>query len=343
MGAMTATWIVLFALSAENPETASPVPDDLEDEPAGPVIQVLAGSYGENCGRKHGNVTGYLAESCDGRRRCAYRIDSKSIGDPAIGCGKEYVAEWRCSGSARSYRAYARPEAGFGTVLTLACPPLAEEEPPARPRAVPHPRRPATEPPLLSPALPIHVVAGSYGGNCHTPHGNVTAHLAEKCDGRTQCPYRIHTFLLGDPAHGCGKSYLAEWKCGDELWIRSDAAEPEAGHGSVVFLTCDRKAGRKRLPPEGPLAAHGPIHVHSAKFGRSCGKANDEATKRLAMACNGRWLCEHPVPPRATIRDAEKCRDDYVATWTCGDDPDLQHVRIPLKAEACATTVLHCP
>jgi hypothetical protein len=88
---------------------------------SGGGINVVAGSYGLNCGAPHGNKTDHLAQQCNGKTRCDYKIEYQVIGDPAVGCGKEYVAEWRCGdGGMKSVKAQA--EAGFGSVITLSCP-----------------------------------------------------------------------------------------------------------------------------------------------------------------------------------------------------------------------------
>lgn len=85
-----------------------------------PVIQVVSGTYGGNCGRSEGNVTGYLARACNDKLSCKYSVDYKVIGDPAPGCAKDYVAKWTCSGSGEQ-TARAEPEAGYGSAISLTC------------------------------------------------------------------------------------------------------------------------------------------------------------------------------------------------------------------------------
>jgi hypothetical protein len=89
--------------------------------PAGPGIQVLAGTYGANCRAPHGNKTEHLAAACNGRTNCSYVIDYQVIGDPAVGCSKDYIAEWRCAGDPSVHSATASPEAGFRKGIELAC------------------------------------------------------------------------------------------------------------------------------------------------------------------------------------------------------------------------------
>jgi len=85
----------------------------------------------------------------------------------------------------------------------------------------------------------INVVSGSYGQNCGAPQGNVTAHLAEQCNGQKVCKYRIYHKVIGDPKPGCAKDYVASWRCGNGP-VKTASAPPEAGTGSTVTLICPR-------------------------------------------------------------------------------------------------------
>jgi hypothetical protein len=94
-------------------------------------IQVVAGTYGGNCPREkfgdkiaRGNVTAALAAACNGKDVCDYRVDYTKIGDPAYGCRKTYVAEWRCVPTPTVHRAEiggAAAEAGLGMQVRLQC------------------------------------------------------------------------------------------------------------------------------------------------------------------------------------------------------------------------------
>lgn len=85
----------------------------------------------------------------------------------------------------------------------------------------------------------INVVSGSYGLNCGALYGNKTRHLASQCNGRESCSYRIDVNVIGDPAIGCAKEYIAEWRCGTGP-IRSIKVPSEAGNGSIINLTCQQ-------------------------------------------------------------------------------------------------------
>ena len=84
----------------------------------------------------------------------------------------------------------------------------------------------------------IRIVSGTYGGNCQQREGNTTGHLASACNGRASCSYRIDYKLIGDPAFGCRKDYVAKWTCGPGGAARQTSAGPEAGHGSTITLAC---------------------------------------------------------------------------------------------------------
>ena len=89
----------------------------------------------------------------------------------------------------------------------------------------------------------ISVVSGTYGGNCQQPEGNVTAHLASTCNGQSSCEYSVDYTVIGDPAPGCAKDYVAKWTCGAGA-EQAAGANAEAGYGSKVVLTC-----RSPVPP----------------------------------------------------------------------------------------------
>lgn len=110
-------------------------------------------------------------------------------------------------------------------------------------------RNPAAPAPPAGPARTfngIRVVSGTYGGNCQgrltggaggTP--DKTPHLKAECEGKGVCEYSVVWQKIGDPASGCRKDYVAVWQCpgGGGGTAR---AEPEAGNGSKVILSCNR-------------------------------------------------------------------------------------------------------
>ncbi len=84
----------------------------------------------------------------------------------------------------------------------------------------------------------IRVMAATYGKNCGVRYGNVTNHLAEVCNGRAVCEYIIDFRVIGDPAPGCAKDYVAEWECGHDPERGVINVPADAGFGTKIVLRC---------------------------------------------------------------------------------------------------------
>ena len=103
------------------------------EDPNASVIHVVDATYGLACkdfvppsGQpnlvKVGNVTAALTSACDkAKTTCMFAVDAVQIGDPANGCSKDFVANWRCGGDQVVHRFYLQPEANGRSVL-LSCP-----------------------------------------------------------------------------------------------------------------------------------------------------------------------------------------------------------------------------
>ena|ERR1700688_2764582 len=102
-------------------------------DPKASVIHVVDATYGLACQEfvpspgKHnlvkvGNVTAALTSACDkAKTTCLFAVDVAQIGDPADGCAKDFIANWRCGDDQNVHRFYLPPEASGGSVL-LMCP-----------------------------------------------------------------------------------------------------------------------------------------------------------------------------------------------------------------------------
>ena len=86
------------------------------------TIQVISGSYGSNCRAAWGNATWSLAPACNAQTACSYLVSYRVLGDPAPNCAKDFWAQWTCGSDPTSHWAYASPEAGYGSLVTLLCP-----------------------------------------------------------------------------------------------------------------------------------------------------------------------------------------------------------------------------
>ncbi|MBY6200038.1 hypothetical protein KUV65_01565 [Maritalea mobilis] len=114
-------------LNLETFASGSGTPQPQPPQPQPPAtgfgrINVLSATYGANCGVPQGNVTGHIAGQCNGQATCDYRVDYTVIGDPAVGCAKEYDVVYDC-GDGISRAAHADAEAGYGSVVRLQCTP----------------------------------------------------------------------------------------------------------------------------------------------------------------------------------------------------------------------------
>jgi len=84
----------------------------------------------------------------------------------------------------------------------------------------------------------IEVLTATYGANCGARKDNVTASLGAACNGQQQCNYIIQTSVIGDPAYGCMKDYVAQYRCKGEPQVKMVSAVAEAGNGSEIVLDC---------------------------------------------------------------------------------------------------------
>ena len=102
-------------------------------DPSASVIHVVDATYGLACkdfaspaGKpnlvKVGNVTAALAGACDkAKTTCLFAVDAVQIGDPADGCSKDFIANWRC-GSDQTVHQFYLPAEASGRSAVLSCP-----------------------------------------------------------------------------------------------------------------------------------------------------------------------------------------------------------------------------
>ena len=103
--------------------TNNPLQVVLARDDGAPAASILVSqaTYGGNCSVAPGNLTGVLAQSCNGRADCEYTVDYKVLGDPARGCRKDFAVEWQCTGNAARHRFSLRGEAGNRGLAKLSC------------------------------------------------------------------------------------------------------------------------------------------------------------------------------------------------------------------------------
>jgi hypothetical protein len=85
----------------------------------------------------------------------------------------------------------------------------------------------------------IRIVSATYGSNCGVAKGNVTAHIAKQCNGKSRCRYVVDHKIIGDPAYGCAKTYTVRYRCGNNPQVFEKSLPAEAGWGDKsVLLEC---------------------------------------------------------------------------------------------------------
>ncbi|MBX3204528.1 MAG: hypothetical protein KF764_05635 [Labilithrix sp.] len=185
----------------------------------GPQLTVQSGTYGKNCGVPTGTHSAQLKAKCDGTRFCEYKVDG--LGDPKVGCAKDYDATWSCGESSVTSSARVNGEAS-GKTLTLSC----------------------------DPYYPIRVKTAAYGGNCGVSAASFTkpvADLFNACNGKQECTYGIDARKLGDPKVGCAKDFVATYTCADFPREYTVAATAEAS-GKQLKLSCVGADGQNPAP-----------------------------------------------------------------------------------------------
>jgi hypothetical protein len=102
-------------------------------DPSASVIHVVDATYGLACkdlappsGKpnlvKVGNFTAALTSACDkAKTTCLFAVDAVQLGDPADGCAKDFIANWRCGNDPKVHQFYLTAEAN-GRQALLSCP-----------------------------------------------------------------------------------------------------------------------------------------------------------------------------------------------------------------------------
>lgn len=191
--------------------------------PGGPVlvttpsltIHVLSATYGGRaCGAPPGNHTQPIASECNGRADCEYLVNNR-YGDPAPGCGKDFLVEYRCGENKDVFLAEHGAQYNENYAVRLTCGPAPAQK-------------------------TISIEAGSYGPVCGTPAGNHTDFLASECQGRTHCDFLVNN-RYGDPAPGCPKDYIAEWRCGANPTLLRTGHHAVPGENYTIALACPQE------------------------------------------------------------------------------------------------------
>ena len=157
-----------------------------------PRIRVVAATYGANCNAPQGNATADTAGTCNGLASCTYKVDAARLGDPAVGCAKDYRVTWRCDAEEGVREAQVPPEAGLGSEVALSCGGAA----PSR--------------------LEILAVTGG-----KTERDRIRARLVTDCAGHAACD------AAAAPDGAAGTTYRVDWRCEGEMVMRQTPLAPD--------------------------------------------------------------------------------------------------------------------
>lgn len=169
-------------------------------------LTVIQASYGASCGAPLGNVTGAVARACDGTWGCGFVVDVEQLGDPAVGCAKDFRVTWRCATEEGVRTAAVPGEAGLRSTVALQC------GGPASGR--------------------IDVLAATAGA---VPVSGLTAAAVRRCAGQTACAITLDD--LAALRHGPlgAATVQIHWRCEGEMAKRESVVS--AGH--TTRLACE--------------------------------------------------------------------------------------------------------
>ncbi len=174
----------------------------------------------------------------------------------------------------------------------------------------------------------MHIISATYGLNCGAPRGNVTSHIAQACDGTSQCDYRIDVNALGDPSRGCRKTYEVEYRCGIGP-TRTASAPAGADTGTMVALQCTNQI------------ASGRMRVISATYGLNCGAPRGNATSHIAQACDGTSKCDYRIDVNVLGDPRYGCPKTYEVEYRCAGGA-TRTASAPAGADTGTMVTLQC-
>jgi len=233
------------------------------------TVQIVSSSYGLNCNTLlFNNQLTTLKAACSGLSSCSYSVDHTVIGDPSVGCAKEYEYQYECLSDVQEGTVGSEAS---GQSLSIDCTGSA-----------------------------IRVLEASYGKNCNSGlYNNQLANLEDACNGRETCDYSVNHGVIGDPAVGCGKTYVYQYECDADLQSGS------VMEGSAFSMDCGFDA----------------IEIVSATYGLNCDtELYNNARAWLENACSGKSVCSYTASNNLNGDPAGGCWKSYTYSYECKSD-----------------------
>lgn len=168
-------------------------------------LTVIEATYGASCGAFAGNATGAVARACDGTTACTFAVDVRRLGDPAVGCEKDFRVTWRCATEEGIRSARVPGEAGLGATVALQC-----------------------RGPVVNRIEVLDAVVGT------APVAGLSAAAAARCGGQASCTVTAED-LAPRPGLPLGEGVRLHWRCEGDMARRETVVKP--GQGSQ--LTCE--------------------------------------------------------------------------------------------------------
>jgi peptidoglycan/LPS O-acetylase OafA/YrhL len=342
-------------------------------------VHILSATYGGNCRAPRGNATRALSRSCNGKNNCAYVVDVNLLGDPAPGCGKDFVVDYQCAPVDGQLSKTLPGEAGLKSRLDLSCPSalanadtagsaggatpggtkMAEAAAPGPALAL------SAEDPTISKAQAlsaaaaptasqrkqqtaavdsksdgtIHVLSATYGGNCGAPPGNATSDAQMACDGEQKCTYTVDVNRLGDPTHACGKAFALEYQCTSDGTVVKAAIPAEAGLGGKSV----ELSCQSGAPRERPAAEWTGIRILSATYGKNCGARIGNVTEAVEKACGAEKSCDYTVDVNKLGDPVQGCDKSFFVKYQCGGGTSTRFAGLPSQPGYGRVIHLACP
>jgi hypothetical protein len=171
------------------------------------------------------NLTSQVTSACGGQTQCNYEVPfPPSGGDPADGCYKSFSVRYKCRAVAGATE-YVEDIGGVsseaaGQTVSLKCDNLPG----------------------------ITIVSATYGASMTPVHvskcptvqtGNRTTQVGTACNGLPSCAFTVSagTSQGGDPAFGCSKNFVVDYKCSGSDAVQSKSLLAEA-NGRAISIDC---------------------------------------------------------------------------------------------------------
>lgn len=190
-------------------------------------ISVVTAIESRSCDKGQADFSRALAMECGGREACNFDLQSLSPQALPAQCTRTYDIKYQCNSEKGVLAVVMSKDPVFASRVAMDCSDATAEQR------------------LAAGAADggIKILSATYGGNCRAPVGNATDDLKMQCEGTASCAYRINVTRLRDPASGCAKDYVYEYKCGRDPKAIKGYVKAEAGLGSYAMLECLAASG----------------------------------------------------------------------------------------------------